>query len=177
LLIYSATTLDGETDRLRELGGVSRHYLGHGHEAMFPAAVQQAPLFVHAGDRAAAEKSYAVRGTFSRRHMLDDDLEVIPIPGHTPGSTAYLWDTGEQRVLFSADSIYLDDGEWVAAVLSSSDRQTYLDSLELIRELEFDVLAPWAAGAGQAPVAVVDRADARRRIDAIIDRVRAGEDR
>jgi hypothetical protein len=39
------------------------------------------------------------------------------------------------------------------------------------------VLVPWGATAGQPWFAETDRADARRRIDAIIDRVRRGEDR
>ena len=130
------------------------------------------PLFVHEADRAAVPRR--VRGTFSRRHMLDDDFEVIPTPGHTPGATAYLWDNGSQRLLFTGDSVYLRDGEWVGAVLGSSDRAAYLDSLALIRELDFDVLVPWAATAGQPDHALTDRADTRRRIDAIIERVRRG---
>jgi len=77
----------------------------------------------------------------------------------------------------STDTIYLDDGEWVAAVLGSSDRAGYLESLALLRELDFDVLVPWAASAGQPYLAHTDAADARRRIDALIDRVRAGGDR
>ena len=58
-------------------------------------------------------------------------------------------------------------------MLGSSDRAAYLDSLELIRELDFDVLVPWAATAGQPDHALTDRADTRRRIDAIIERVAA----
>jgi hypothetical protein len=72
------------------------------------------------------------------------------------------------------DTIFLRDGEWVAAVLDSSDRSAYLDSLALIRELDFDVLVPWAAPAGDLPYSVTSRAEARRRIDALIERVRAG---
>ena len=108
--------------------------------------------------------------------MLDEDFEVIPTPGHTPGATAYLWDSGEHRVLFTGDTIYLDDGEWVAAVLSSSDRDGLHRSLELIAELDFDVLAPWAATRGRPPYAVTDRADAQRRIGAIVERLRRGAD-
>jgi glyoxylase-like metal-dependent hydrolase (beta-lactamase superfamily II) len=100
---------------------------------------------------------------------------VIPTPGHTSGATAYLWDSGEHRFLFTGDTIFLDGGEWVAAVLGSSDRDAYVESLELLRGLEFDVLVPWAASG--EPYAVTDPADARSRIDAIIDRVRRGEDR
>ena len=118
-----------------------------------------------------------VRGSFSRRHLLDDDFEVIPIPGHTPGATAFLWDSGGARFLFTGDTIYLDGGEWVAAVLDSSDRSAYLESLALLRDLRFDVLVPWVAGKGDAPYALTDEADARERIDALIERVRRGASR
>jgi glyoxylase-like metal-dependent hydrolase (beta-lactamase superfamily II) len=164
VLVYSTSGV--------EAGGVSRHYLNHGHEAMFLSDAVSAPLFVHEADRKAVPAK--VRGTFSRRHTLDDDFEVIPTPGHTPGATAYLWDNGSQRLLFTGDTIYLRDGEWVAAVLGSSDRTAYLESLQLIRELDFDVLVPWAASAGQPDHALTDREDTRRRIDAIIARVRRG---
>ena len=81
--------------------------------------------------------------TFSERATLDGDCEVIPIPGHTQGATAFLWDSGEHRCLFSGDSMYLHEGEWIAAVLEgSSDRGDYVKSLELIQSLEFDVLVP-----------------------------------
>ena len=165
LLIYGSTKVPD--------GDVWRQYLGHGHEAGFASPAVKSPLFVHAADRAAVEEHVPVRAAFSRRHMLDDDFEVIPIPGHTPGSTAYLWDSGDHRMLFTADTIMLRDGEWRAAVLPSSDRAAYLESLAFLRELDFDVLVPWAAtGASHA---LTDGADTRRRIDAIIARVRRGD--
>jgi glyoxylase-like metal-dependent hydrolase (beta-lactamase superfamily II) len=169
VLVYSVRGL--------ELGGVSRWYLNHRHEAMFPAQGVDAPLFVHERERAEVDEKLHVRGTFSRRHVLDGDFEAIPTPGHTPGATAYLWDSGEHRFLFTGDTIYLRDGEWIAAVLGSSDRAAYIESLELLRELDFDVLVPWAATAGQPFYATTSNADARRRIGAILERVRRGEDR
>jgi glyoxylase-like metal-dependent hydrolase (beta-lactamase superfamily II) len=129
---------------------------------------------VHEAERDAVEEHLHVRATFTRRHTLDDDFEVIPAPGHTPGATAYLWDSGEHRVLFSGDTILLRDGEWRAALLDSSDRSSYIDSLLVLRELDFDVLVPWAASTGEPYHAVTSRADARRRIDAIIERLRQG---
>jgi glyoxylase-like metal-dependent hydrolase (beta-lactamase superfamily II) len=74
-------------------------------------------------------------------------------------------------VLFTGDTIYLRGGEWRAAVLDSSDREAYLESLLLLRELEFDVLVPWIAGAGEPHYALTTVADARGRIDAIVQRV------
>jgi glyoxylase-like metal-dependent hydrolase (beta-lactamase superfamily II) len=161
LLIYGAPGT-------RELEGVWRQYLNHWHEVGFAEDVG-APLFVHSADRAGVEKERHVRAAFSRRHMLDDDVEVIPTPGHTPGATTYLWDTGEHRVLFTGDTIFLRDGEWRTAVLDSSDRDAYRDSLELIRELDFDVLVPWIASGPYH--ALTDRDDTRRRIDALIERL------
>ena len=177
VLIYSTTTLGSDGSAIEALGGISRHYLNHRHEALFASDWVDAPLFVHERERRSVAQTYHVRASFSRRHALDDDLEAIPTPGHTSGATAYLWDSGENRVLFTGDTIYLDEDEWVAAVLPSSDRSIYIDSLELLRELEFDVLVPWAASAGKPFYAAIDRADAQRRIDAILERMRRGEDR
>jgi glyoxylase-like metal-dependent hydrolase (beta-lactamase superfamily II) len=177
ILVYSAAGLEADAAKIESLGGVARHYLNHGHEAIFASASVDAPLFVHEREREAVAASYDVRGTFSRRHRLDEDFEVIPTPGHTAGATAYLWESGGHRLLFTGDTIYLEDGEWVAAVLGSSDRDAYVDSLELIRDLDFDVLVPWAATAGGPAYALTDAADARRRIDAIVARIRRGGDR
>ncbi len=169
LLVYSTTAPV-------EHAGIARQYLNHWHEAMFVSPEMDAPVFVHEADGARTRRRIRVRATFGRRHLLDGDFEAIPIPGHTPGATAYLWDGGEQRVLFTGDSLYLRDGEWIAAVLDSSDRDAYLASLQLIRELDFDVLVPWAASAGGPWFAHTDPADRRRRIDAVLDRIRGGAD-
>lgn len=177
VLIYSVSGLDSQGPPIEGLGGITRQYLNHGHEAMFIAQGVTAPLFVHEADVAPVAAKHHVRGTFSRRHLLDEDLEVIPTPGHTPGATAYLWNSGRHRFLFTGDTIYLDDGEWVAAVLESSDRAAYLESLELIGNLDFDVLVPWAATGGQPYFDVTSRSEARRRVGAIAERVRSGEDR
>lgn len=177
LLIYSTTTVRADVAAVEQVGGVARHYLNHSHEALFASEHVGLPVFVHEAERAAVGGRYRIRGTFSRRHMLDEDFEVIPTSGHTPGASAYLWDSGQHRLLFTGDTIFLDGGEWVAAVLSSSDREAYVRSLELIGELDFDVLVPWAATRGEPCIAFTDRADARRRVGAIIERLRRGEDR
>ena len=181
LLIYSAATVADEPRSVEELGGIARHYLNHWHEAAFGggdrvAATFEAPLYCHASERQSVSETTEVAGTFALRHREGSDFEAIPIPGHTSGATAYLWDSGQQRCLFTGDSVYLRAGEWVAAVLDSSDRAAYVDSLELIKQLDFDLLVPWAASAGQPCHAVTERADARRRIDAILARLRRGED-
>jgi hypothetical protein len=45
-----------------------------------------------------------------------------------------------------------------------------------LQELDVDVLVPWAASHGAPFHAMTDKADAARRLDAIIDRPRRGDD-
>jgi hypothetical protein len=177
LLVYSTGSLEAEVPELLGLGGVQRQYLNHEHESLFGsdrgARGLGATLLVHRDDAAKVEgRGWAVTHTFSRRHLLDDDFEVIPIPGHTPGATAYLWDSGQGRVLFTGDSLYVRDGEWVDALLASSDRERYLDSLQLLADLEFDYLVPWLAPTGGPYAFPVTQDEAQQRIGAVIDDLR-----
>ncbi|MGI8606979.1 MAG: MBL fold metallo-hydrolase, partial [Gaiellaceae bacterium] len=140
LLVYSVTDLESEAQTIEELGGVSRQYLNHQHEAWFASDWGPSPLYIHEHERPSVDERIRVSETFSERHLLDDDFEVIPTPGHTRGATAFLWDSGRNRMLFTGDTVWLSEGEWVAAVLESSDREAYVESLELMRGLDFDVL-------------------------------------
>src|SRR5918999_5508756 len=171
VLVYSTGELRSDAPAMDDLGGLSRWYLNHRHEAMFISDAVGAPLFVHENERRSVERAAHVRAAFSRRHTLDDDFEAIPTPGHTPGATAYLWHTGDLRVLFTGDTIYLRGGEWRGPRLDTSDPAGHPGSLPLLRELEFDVLVPWIAGAGEPHYALTTVADARGRIDAIVQRV------
>jgi hypothetical protein len=180
LLVYCVGTLAGDAESVRRLGGVSRHYLNHWHEAgMGCGAIAEtfgAPVICHEREREHVARKCGVAETFSSRHRIDDDVEAIPIPGHTEGATAYLWRNGRQRCLFTGDSVYLHDGDWRAAVLESSDRSAYIVSLELLGGLDFDLLVPWAASIGQPFFARTDKADAQRRIGLILERLRRGGD-
>ena len=64
-----------------------------------------------------------------------------------------------------------------AAVLDGvSDWEKYIESLELIRYLDFDLIVPGIAPAGEPYYEFVEKADAERRIDGILERLRRGED-
>jgi glyoxylase-like metal-dependent hydrolase (beta-lactamase superfamily II) len=173
LLIYSTGNLPADAAAIQARGGATRQYLNHWHEALWGVAPAElgARVVHHAADAAEATERGVHGASFSHGFTLDDDFEAIPIPGHTPGATAYLWDSGEHRLLFTGDSVYLTDGEWVDGLLESSDRDAYLASLTLIRDLDFDVLVPWAASIGQPYLSVVTAAERRARIDAIIQRL------
>ncbi|MBE2318794.1 hypothetical protein DVA67_022655 [Solirubrobacter sp. CPCC 204708] len=151
----------------RGAGGSARaQYLNHWHEAKFGGGFVDAPLYVHEADAPWVDVPHT---TFARRETVDGDFELIPIPGHTPGATAFLW----RRMLFTGDSIFLDGDQWRAAVLDDSDREAYIASVERLKTVEFDWLVPWAASADGPWYAPADAA----QLDAIIERLRRGEDR
>lgn len=181
LLIYRSANLERDKREIEDLGGISRQYLNHNHEAS-PACdrvaeIFDAPLYVHEEEASEVSAACDVGGTFSERHKLGEDFEVIPAPGHTGGATVFLWDTGEHRVLFTGDTIFFARGRWRAAVLDGvSDRRKYVESLELVRSLDFDLVVPSIAPAGEPYYELVGKEDAGRRIADILDRLRRGED-
>jgi glyoxylase-like metal-dependent hydrolase (beta-lactamase superfamily II) len=178
LIVYNSPGVSESAAAIRALGPPARLLVNHGHESMYGQPDLDVPVWVHEKDRAEVATSLDVAGTFGAREMIDDDLEVIPTPGHTAGTTSYLWDNGTHRFLFTGDFVWIEDGEWKAVVLSPALRGDYLDSLALVRDLDFDVLVPWGTTEGGPSYALVaDRSEAHRRIDAIIDRVRSGGDR
>ena len=112
-----------------------------------------APLHVHAADAEQAREQAAVDATFDAPHTVGDDFDVIPVSGHTPGATAFLWRADGHRVLFTGDTVFVRDGEWVAALLDGvSDRDTYVASVERLAGLDFDLLVPGIAPVGQPAV-------------------------
>jgi glyoxylase-like metal-dependent hydrolase (beta-lactamase superfamily II) len=177
LLVHNSPGLTTAAHAIQAAGGATRLYINHGHEAMFGRPGVDVPVFVHERDQREVARSLPIAGTFSERHRLDDDFEVIPTPGHTPGTTSYLWNSGTHRFLFTGDMLWTQGGQWEVVVLGSSDRAAYLDSLALVRELDFDVLVPWAGVDGERFIDVVSPDQVRERLDAIIARVNAGSNR
>lgn len=178
VIVYNSPGVTEAADAIRGLGGASRLLINHAHESMYGAPGLDVPVYVHERDRVEVGRSLPIAGTFTERRMIDDDLEVIPTPGHTPGTTSYLWDDGDRRFLFTGDFIWIEHGEWKAVVLDEGLRSTYVDSLRLVRGLDFDVLVPWGTTEDGPSYGLVDSTrEIHDRIDAIIDRVQSGGSR
>lgn len=175
LVVYNSPGVSQAAEAIRALGAPARLLVNHVHEGMYGPPDLEVPVWVPGSERAELARSLVVAGTFDGRQRVDDDLEVVPTPGHTAGTTCYLWDDGSHRFLFSGDLLWLEHGEWRAVVLDPTLREDYLDSLALVRDLDFDVLVPWGATEGGPVVASVpDRAERRARLDEVIERVRRG---
>jgi glyoxylase-like metal-dependent hydrolase (beta-lactamase superfamily II)/ferredoxin len=91
--------------RIEALGGVNRILLSHRDDVADQAAWAKrfgAERWIHSADAAAASEAEH-RFAGSERVQLDDDLLVIPVPGHTAGSVAVLF---ADQVLFSGDHLW-----------------------------------------------------------------------
>lgn len=173
VIIYHSPGVTAAAREILELGQPERLLVNHWHESMYDAPDLDVPIFVHEADR--RQTRLPIAGTFSKREAIAEDLELIPTPGHTAGTTAFLWDNGEHRLLFPGDSIWVQDGQWRAVLLGESDRDAYLASLSLLMDVDFDVLVPWGSEEGQPYGYGVTRAEARENLGRIIDRLQSGE--
>lgn len=178
VIVYNSPALTQSSADIQDLGGATHLLVNHWHEAMlFGQPALEAQVVVSELDREETARSMDVHRTFSGRQMIDDDLEAIPTPGHTAGTTSYLWDNGDHRFLFTGDLIWVEHGQWKVVVIDEDARGDYLDSLALVRDLDFDVLVPWGVTETNSSTVLTSRSDVRTRIDAMIARVAAGSDR
>lgn len=178
VIVYNSPGVSQAALAIQRLGSSARLLVNHAHEAMHGQPDLDVDMWMHTADRDEVGASLDIAGTFDQRTSIGPDLEAIPTPGHTPGTCSYLWDDGTHRFLFTGDFVWIEKGEWKAVVLDPGLREDYLASLALIRDLEFDVLVPWGVTEGDSPAWHVDSpADKENRIDRIIERVAAGEQR
>lgn len=177
IIVYNSPGVTAVADEIKSMGKPDRLLLSHWHEEMYGVPGLDVPIHVNELDRAQAERSLPIAASFVGRQMIGDDLEIIPTPGHTPGTTTFLWDNGAHRFLFTGDWVTVEQGVWKAVLLGDSDRQDYLASIELLMELEFDFLVPWGNVAGQPYGFAVTRGEARAQLEQIAECFHAGQSR
>jgi glyoxylase-like metal-dependent hydrolase (beta-lactamase superfamily II) len=165
VLFYSPAT-DADFPALDELGGVTAQYLSHLDEA----GPNLARIAEHFGSRLHAPSAeletinkhrHVDVPVAGRRYVDANDVEVLPTPGHSPGSTCYLV-TGADgtRYLFTGDTMFpTADGRWSTFLVPGrSDAKALIESLKLLGTVTPDVVISSAFGGETA----VETVDARR---------------
>jgi hydroxyacylglutathione hydrolase len=170
VLFYSPAT-EADFDAIDELGGVTAQYLSHLDEAG-PNLARIADRFGARLHAPAAEletieqHSHVDTPVENRRYVDDNNVEVIPTPGHSPGSSCYLV-TGVDgtKYLFTGDTMFpAGDGTWTTFLVPGrSDAAQLTSSLELLREETPDIVIS-SAFAGDTAIETVD---ARRWSDIV----------
>lgn len=143
-ILFCRSEYAADHQRMGELGGVRRHYLTHWHEAAPGLARIKArfasKLLCH--ERAVAQVApfAAVDTTFRTRETHEGGIEVIPAPGHTPGSSVYrVRSSHGPTYLFAGDTLFPSRGRFEAVIFEDGDKEDLLESLAMLRGLEPDV--------------------------------------
>ncbi|WP_421879471.1 MBL fold metallo-hydrolase [Marinoscillum sp.] len=173
IIIYNSLGIDQASDEIAKIGASVGLFMNHHHEAMYGKPNLDLPIWINELDESKA--NLPITTTYSEEKIIGDDLKIIPTPGHTQGTTSFLWDNGQHRFLFPGDSIWFQNGEWKAVVLGDSDRSAYLDSLETMKKLDFDFMMPWGVEKGSPAGYAISRDQKIEIFDKIIERLEAGK--
>jgi hydroxyacylglutathione hydrolase len=177
VLFYSPAG-DADFDAIDELGGVSSQYLSHLDEAG-PNLARIAARFdrrLHAPAaelEVIAEHGHVDVPLEAVRHVDVNDVEVLPTPGHSSGSTCYLvTGAGGDRYLFTGDTIFpAGDGTWSTFVVPGrGDPAAMRDSVKLLGTVEPDIVIS-SAFAGSTPIEAVDAARWSEIVDQALARM------
>lgn len=149
VLFYNTGHVE-ELDSMARLGGVAWQYLSHedelGDVLNTLAERFDTRLVGHAAEQDAWSKVRAPDHTYDRWETHLGNIDVIPTPGHTPGSTCFMVASPTGKTyLFTGDTLYLgNDDRWragfIASVHDEKNRQMLADSLRLLRDLRPDVV-------------------------------------
>jgi len=144
-VLFYNTSQQADIEHMLALGGVRYQFLSHRDE--LGDSVKQirkqfdAKLGGHINEQTEFAEVCLADIQYSQREWLLENIEVIPTPGHTPGSSCFVVNSGHDRTyLFTGDTLYLSDEGWQPGLLSFSDRDALINSLKLLQTLTPDVV-------------------------------------
>ncbi len=177
-LFYSIAS-DADFADLDDLGGVADQYLSHRDEAgpMLAKIADEFDSALHAPVAELLEigQHAHVDVPLGSRHVDVNGIEVIPTPGHSPGSTCYLVNGAEGKYLFTGDTLILgESGEWWAGYIPGiGDADALATSLRLLRTLTPDVVIS-SAFQGDSAVHRIDEGRWPEHVDQALAGLSAG---
>jgi len=149
--------------QIKERGGITHQFLTHIHEAAPGLArikdTLGSQLVCHRLAEYIVSRFCPVDITFDTRHVSLGDIEVIPSPGHTAGSSCFRFKSPHGKTyLFAGDTVFPSRGGWEAIVLDDGNKADLKESLAMLRSVEADVVLCGAAVA-DVPFRAVSRAE------------------
>ena len=176
VLFYNTGHID-EIERMAALGGVARQYLSHRDELGDSLKAIAARFGAELGGHVRELKEFSEfrRPTilFQDRETHPGNIEAIPTPGHSPGSTSfYVHSPHGKRYLFTGDTLYLNRNRALeAGFLGNSNFDDYVKSLGVLRELAPDFVVSSATG-GQGGYCDIAPGEWPDYVDRALERLR-----
>ena len=121
----------------RHLGGVTTNEIAARFGARIYCSVIEADAMGHRANQVHIDHALPFERT-----TIEGDVMLVPTPGHTAGQFSTLAEVGGTRILFTADFVWRENGRWRPG---NASRKKMLKAFEGLRDLEFDVVVPWAS--------------------------------
>jgi glyoxylase-like metal-dependent hydrolase (beta-lactamase superfamily II) len=170
-LVLDAVHISDSFDAIAERGGVAAVVLTDRHLA----GDASNKIAAHFGARtycsqieadAMAHRSHPVQIDHAlpyERTIVEGDVMLVPTPGHTEGQFATLCEVQGARILFTADFVWIEHGNWRPG---NSSRKKMRKAFDGLRDLAFDYVVPWTSYSADAFFMKID--DVNATVDAMI---------
>jgi glyoxylase-like metal-dependent hydrolase (beta-lactamase superfamily II) len=171
-ILFYSSGLHEEYEHIQKLGGITHQYLSHSDEAG-PALAEIRKIFgsklcCHRLEEPAVSKAAPVDYRFDKRETMPGNVEVIPTPGHTPGSVCFLVESADGKTyLFTGDTLFLNKGAWDTRVNAGGSKSDLKKSLMLLRDLNPGVVIS-SASVGSVPFKEVSKEEWQSGIDKVV---------
>lgn len=153
LLLYSSKHIENYYNFIQQKGGLRSTLISHQDEAsgyINKVANQfDASFYSPEKEKETISKKCDVDKTFNGDVQLWDDFKIIATPGHSPGSSCFLWSAPDgKNILFTGDNLYpTTEDTWDAFTLNKNDVPEIVHSLEKIKNLHVDFVVPTGTSA------------------------------
>jgi glyoxylase-like metal-dependent hydrolase (beta-lactamase superfamily II) len=121
----------------RHMGGISTNQVAERFGATIYCSAIEAKAMAHRVDHVQIDHALPFELT-----MIEEDVRLIPTPGHTDGQFSTLVEVGGSRLLFTADFVWRENGRWRPG---NTSRKKMLKSFEGLRDLAFHCVVPWTS--------------------------------
>jgi glyoxylase-like metal-dependent hydrolase (beta-lactamase superfamily II) len=158
--------------QIERLGGVKWMFLTHRDDVADNAAFRRrfgCDRILHQSDVTAGTADVETKVEGLQPFHLDAGLSVIPLPGHTRGSSALLYD---EKVLFTGDHLW---GDSETKQLDASRGVCWYSWTEQIRSMErlLEIRFEWVLPGHGDPFRAASSAEMRRQVEDLVARMKA----
>jgi len=178
LLVYGpGKNIESYYDFIESKGGITKVLISHRDEATkYSTKVAErfnAQIYCPKLEEDEISKKCRVNKTFSGDKRLDDTFEIFAIPGHSHGSSCFLWTAPDKkRILFTGDSLYPgSDGSWTTYIMDKNNIPAAIKSLKKMRNLNPHVIVP-AGYSNKTPYGEITNKEFKSIIDTAIDQIK-----
>jgi len=180
LLVYGpGKNIEQYYDFIESKGGIDKVLISHRDEATkYSTKVADrfnAQVYCPKVEKEEISKKCHVDNTFSGDQRVDDTFEIIFTPGHSPGSSCFLWKAPDgKRLIFTGDNLVLREEGWGVYIMNKNNLSVTIKSMQKLKDLEVNVIVP-GGYSSEISYEEVTKERWEQSIGDVIERLKAGE--